>query len=69
MVFMIAMTGWAMYYNVMGFAGYRGGSRNILLLVISLIIIAFEIWMIIESVIVLKKAYSANGAEKGFEAD
>lgn len=69
MVFMIAMTGWAMYYNVMEFAGYRGGARNILLLVISLIIIAFEIWMIIESVIVLMKAYSANGAEKGFEAD
>ncbi len=69
MVFMIAMTGWAMYYNVMEFAGYGNGARNILLLVISLIIIGFEIWMIIESVIVLKKAYSANGAEKGFEAD
>lgn len=69
MVFMIAMTGWAMYYNVKKFAGYSGGGQNILLLVISLIIIAFEIWMIIESVIVLIKAYSANGAEKGFEAD
>ena len=64
MVFMILMTGWAMYYNVMGFAGYRGASRNNLLLVISLIIIGFEIWMIIESVIVLKKAYSTTGAEK-----
>ena len=64
MVFMIIMTGWAMYYNVMGFAGYRGASRNNLLLVISLIIILFEIWMIIESVIVLKKAYSTTGAEK-----
>jgi carbon starvation protein len=69
MVFMIAMTGWAMYYNVMGFAGYREDPRNILLLVISLIIVGFEIWMIVESSIVLKKAYSANGAEKGFEAD
>ena len=68
MVFMIAMTGWAMYYNVMGFAGYREDPRNILLLVISLIIVGFEIWMIVESTIVLKKAYSANGAEKGFEA-
>ena len=57
MVFMIAMTGWAMYYNVMQFAGLRGGSRNVLLLVISVIIILFEIWMIVESVIVLKKTY------------
>jgi len=69
MVFMIAMTGWAMYYNVMEFAGYRGDSRNILLLVISLIIIGFEIWMIIESVIVLKKAYSTNELEKRLKAD
>jgi carbon starvation protein len=60
MVFMIAMTGWAMYYNVMQFAGYHGGARNMLLLVISLIIIAFEIWMIIESIIVLKKAYCSK---------
>ena len=60
MVFMIAMTGWAMYYNVIQFAGYNGGSRNMLLLVISLIIIAFEVWMIIESIIVLTKAYSSK---------
>ena len=60
MVFMIAMTGWAMYYNVMEFAGYRNGARNTLLLVISLIIIAFEIWMIIETVIVLVKVYRKN---------
>jgi carbon starvation protein len=70
MVFMIAMTGWAMYYNVVQFMGdkAKGAPPNILLLVISLLIIAFEIWMIIESVIVLKKAYSGKGAEKGFEA-
>ncbi|MDD5728680.1 MAG: carbon starvation protein A [Victivallales bacterium] len=57
MVFMIGMTGWAMYYNVMQYAGYRGTPRNTLLLVISLIIIAFEIWMIFESTIVLIKAH------------
>jgi hypothetical protein len=45
---------------VMQFAGYHGGARNMLLLVISLIIIAFEIWMIIESIIVLKKAYCSK---------
>ena len=64
MVFMIAMTAWAMYYNVMGFAGYHGVSRNTLLLVISLIIIVFEIWMIIESIIVLTKTYSTNKIEE-----
>lgn len=58
MIFMIIMTGWAMYYNVMGFAGYRGAPRNTLLLIISLIIVGFEIWMMVESAIVLKKAYS-----------
>jgi len=65
MIFMIVMTGWAMYYNVMGFAGYRGDSRNILLLVISLIIVGFEIWMIIESAIVLKKSYRAKELKDG----
>lgn len=55
MVFMIIMTAWAMYYNVMGFTGLRGVAPNVMLMCISLIIIVFEIWMIIESVIVLKK--------------
>ncbi len=61
MVFMIVMTGWAMYYNIMVFAGFRGAAPNLMLLVISLIIIGFEIWMIVESVIVLKKAYAGDG--------
>lgn len=52
MVFMILMTGWAMYYNVMGF--YNKGSW--LLFAISLIIIVFEIWMIVESILIIKKA-------------
>ncbi|MFA6717316.1 MAG: carbon starvation CstA family protein, partial [Victivallaceae bacterium] len=56
MVFMIIMTGWAMYYNIKGFAS----QNNTLLLVISLIIMLFEIWMVIESILVLKRAYSSK---------
>ncbi len=58
MVFMIAMTGWAMYYNVIGFAGLKDGvNPNYLLLAISVIIIIFEIWMIFESAVVLYRTY------------
>ncbi|MDD5699180.1 MAG: carbon starvation protein A [Victivallaceae bacterium] len=67
MVFMIVMTGWAMYYNVAGFSGWRGERPNVLLLTISLIIIGFELWMIAESAIVLKKAYAGNGAAEKSE--
>jgi carbon starvation protein len=59
MLFMIAMTGWAMYYNTKGFAD----QNNKLLLIISLIIMVFEIWMVIESVLVLIKAYGSKEAK------
>ncbi|MEW5773590.1 MAG: carbon starvation protein A [Thermodesulfobacteriota bacterium] len=56
MVFMIAMTGWAMGVNLTAFAA----KQNWLLFVIGLAVILLEIWMIIESVIVLKEIYVNN---------
>jgi len=53
MVFMIFMTGWAMLINLNNFYS----SANWLLFSISLAIIILEIWMIIESVVVLKNVY------------
>jgi len=51
MLFMVVMTGWAMFRNIGGFAK----SGNVLLLLIGLIILFLEAWLIIEAVIVLKK--------------
>ncbi len=60
MIFMIAMTGWAMVINLQGF----WEKRNILLLAISILIMFFELWMIVESVIVLKKTFFNGEAEE-----
>ncbi len=54
MVFMIIMTGWAMLINLNDF--YSKG--NWLLFSIGLITLLLETWMIIESIIVLKKVIS-----------
>jgi carbon starvation protein len=54
MVFMILMTGWAMYYNVVRF--YNEGSW--ILLAISVIIVFFEVWMIVESISILRRTKS-----------
>jgi carbon starvation protein len=53
MVFMIFMTGWAMIINLTNFYA----ASKWLLFCIGLITIALEIWMIIESITVLKKVY------------
>jgi carbon starvation protein len=53
MVFMIVMTGWAMVLNIQEFFN----TSNWLLLIIGLAVFVLEIWMIIESVIVLKEVY------------
>jgi len=53
MVFMLFMTGWAMLINLGSF--YR--SANWLLFFIGLAVFVLEIWMIIESVVVLQKVY------------
>ena len=58
MIFMLFMTAWAMKINVVSY--YAKG--NWLLFVINVIIIALEIWMVIESLIVLYKVY--GGAEE-----
>ncbi|MBW2671569.1 MAG: carbon starvation protein A, partial [Deltaproteobacteria bacterium] len=54
MVFMIFMTGWAMILNIQKFFN----TSNWLLLCIGLIVLVLEIWMIIESIIVLKAHYA-----------
>ena len=53
MVFMIVMTGWAMMLNIQKF--YK--TSNWLLFIIGLSVFILEIWMIIESIIVLKVHY------------
>jgi carbon starvation protein len=58
MVFMIIMTGWAMVLNIQKFYN----TSNWLLFFIGLAVFVLEIWMIIESVIVLRDVY---GREEG----
>lgn len=53
MVFMIVMTGWAMMLNIQKFYN----TSNWLLFIIGLSVFVLEIWMIIESIIVLKVHY------------
>jgi len=57
MGFMILMTGWAMVVNIWGF--YT--AANWLLLSIGLSVLILEIWMICESVLVIKKVYIKEG--------
>ncbi len=54
MVFMVIMTGWAMLINLKEF--YAGA--NWLLFCIGLVVFVLEIWMMIESVMVLMKLHS-----------
>jgi len=58
MVFMIIMTGWAMVINIQRYYS----SSNWLLFFIGLAVFVLEIWMIIESITVLKTVY---GKEEG----
>ena len=51
MLFMLVMTGWAMLDTIKNL--YL--KNNILLLVIGIIIFALEIWMVFESILVMKK--------------
>lgn len=54
MIFMIIMTTWAMIINI----GRYYSSSNWLLFVISLVVFLLEVWMIIESVLVLKTVFA-----------
>ncbi len=54
MVFMIFMTGWALLINISNFYN----KSDWLLFTIGIVIFFLELWMIIESIIVLKKVYN-----------
>ena len=58
MVFMIIMTGWAMVLLIQKFYN----TSNWLLFFIGLAVFVLEIWMIIESVLVLKTVYGTEEA-------
>lgn len=60
MIFMIFITGWAMILNIQKFFS----SSNWLLFIIGVLVFILEIWMIIESVIVLKDVYGKSEEEK-----
>lgn len=61
MVFMVAMTGWAMVYNLLKF--YAGGKW--LLFVVGLIVFVLEIWMIAETYLIMKKVYGGEEDPSG----
>ena len=56
-LFMVFMTGWAMIINIRNYFG----QQNWLLFVIGTLVFVLEVWMIIESVIVLVKPIQKNG--------
>ena len=56
MVFMIAMTGWAMMINLKNFYA----QSNWLLVSIGLIVFILEIWMVVEGILVMKKVYRSS---------
>lgn len=56
MVFMIFITSWAMILNIQKFLN----SSNWLLFTIGMAVFALQIWMIIESVLVLRNVYSTD---------
>jgi carbon starvation protein len=56
LVFMIAMTGWAMVYNLQNFMT----KGNMMLFVIGLIVLLLEVWMIFETLVVMKKVASGE---------
>jgi carbon starvation protein len=58
LIFMVIMTGWAMIHNLNNFMN----SSNWFLFAVGLAVFVLEIWMIIESVIVLKRISTAPGS-------
>jgi carbon starvation protein len=54
MIFLMVMTGWAMILNIKGFYCNPAGTQW-LLFGVSVVVFLLEIWMIVESVAVLKK--------------
>ncbi len=60
MCFMLFMTGWAMLFNLKNFFN----SSNWLLFSIGLAIFILEIWMVVESIIILKRFYFSKNIEE-----
>lgn len=63
MVFMLVITAWGMYYNILQYAGITGQARYGLL-VIAIIVMIFEFWMLVESALLLRKLYAQRGSLK-----
>ncbi len=61
MVFMILMTGWAMVINL----NKLYSESSWFLLVVGLSILVLEIWMVIESILVLREYYAGGGPVPG----
>jgi len=64
-LFMVVMTGWAMVLNI----GKFYSTRNWLLLVIALVVFVLEIWMIAESIVVLKDLKGSSAERKSDGSD
>ncbi len=59
MAFMLAMTGWAITDMILGFAGADGKTH---LLVISILMLALEIWIVLEAAAFVLSGRARNGA-------
>ncbi|WDV47319.1 carbon starvation protein A [Clostridiaceae bacterium M8S5] len=59
MIFMMAMTGWGMLYNIKNFYN----KSDWLLFIIGIIIVVLEIWMLVESINVIRKSKSERAAK------
>jgi carbon starvation protein len=60
MIFMLVMTGWAMTININQFLE----AKNWLLFFIAIAVFALEIWMVVESVLVLRRVYGRGPADE-----
>jgi carbon starvation protein CstA len=54
MIFMVIMTGWAMIMNIQRYYS----SSNWLLFLIGLVVFILAVWMVIESIVVIKTVYA-----------
>lgn len=64
MIFMLSMTAWAMTINLTGF--YE--SKNWLLFSIGVIISLLEVWMVVESILVIRDLVGMKSKRPGYEA-
>ena len=64
MLFMLAMTGWAMVVNLNIF--YQ--QENWMLLDIGILVLVLEIWMVVESVLILRKVHGPYDPVPGVDS-